>query len=75
MNEGLSSKEAQDRLEKHGKNEMKRTEKVHPIKILISQFTSPLILILIAAIIISIGLNYLPGTESGFVDTILIFKI
>ncbi|MCK5547838.1 MAG: hypothetical protein KAI64_02420, partial [Thermoplasmata archaeon] len=46
---GISDMEAAARLRRHGRNEIKRTKKTSPLRILLSQFTSPLILILIAA--------------------------
>ena len=45
---GLTSEEARKRLEKYGRNEIKKIKKIGPLKIFFSQFTSPLILILIA---------------------------
>lgn len=66
--DGLTSAEAKSRLEKYGLNELKRTEKVSPLKILVSQFISPLILILIGAAIVSILLE-------NVIDTILILSI
>ncbi len=72
---GLSSIEAQKLLEEYGPNELKRTKKVSPVKIFISQFTSPIILLLIAAAIISFAMGYLPGQESNTVDTTLILII
>ncbi|MBW3022596.1 calcium-translocating P-type ATPase, PMCA-type [Candidatus Woesearchaeota archaeon] len=74
-NEGLTSKEAKERLEKYGKNEITRSVKVSPLKIFLSQFTSPLILILVAAAVISFVVGYLPGQEHRIVDTVLIFAI
>lgn len=53
MLQGLSSEEAEKRLLQYGRNVIEEMEKVSPIKIFISQFTSPLIIILIAAAIIS----------------------
>lgn len=62
-------------LEKYGKNEIRRFKKVSMLKIFLSQFTSPLILILIAAAIISWAIGFLPGQESDIIDTILILMI
>jgi len=72
---GLSSAEAKRALRKYGKNVIKRTERKSPLKIFISQFTSPLILILIAAAIISLSLGFLPNQESNLTDSILIIII
>jgi Ca2+-transporting ATPase len=51
--EGLSFKEANKRLKEHGPNEIEKGEKVNPLKILLSQFKDALIIILLAAAIIS----------------------
>ena len=51
--EGLSNEEAKERLKKFGKNEIESSEKFSWIKLLISQFNSPFILILSVATIIS----------------------
>ncbi len=72
---GLSTREAEKRLEEYGKNEIKRFYKPNPLKILISQFTSPLIVILIIAAIVSSLIGFLPGQEASIFDTILILLI
>ncbi|MCD6496559.1 MAG: calcium-translocating P-type ATPase, PMCA-type [Candidatus Aenigmarchaeota archaeon] len=72
---GLSSKEAAERLKKHGPNEIQKTRKVSPLKIFLSQFTSPLILILIGAALVSLAIELLPGEESNMADSILIIII
>ncbi|MEW5897316.1 MAG: cation-transporting P-type ATPase, partial [Nanoarchaeota archaeon] len=54
---GLSSQEAAQRLHKYGLNELKEKKAVHPLKILLQQFSSPLIWILLAAVIISLFLS------------------
>ena len=46
---GLSSSEAQRRLEKHGPNEIERRKPYSVPKLIISQFASPLIYILVMA--------------------------
>jgi Ca2+-transporting ATPase len=50
---GLSSKDAENRLEKYGKNELKEEEKTSVVKLFLSQFKSFLILILMAAALAS----------------------
>jgi len=50
---GITQKEAENRLKKYGKNEIKKTHKLRPVKIFFEQFKSFLIYILIFAIIIS----------------------
>lgn len=54
---GLTSKEAQQRLALNGKNEIPKGKKNTILDILISQFKSPIILILIIAAIFSILVN------------------
>lgn len=56
---GLSSGEAENRLEKYGKNELKEEEKTSMVKLFLSQFKSFLILILIAAALVSAFLGEL----------------
>ena len=72
---GLSNEEANNLLKKFGKNELKRTKEINPFKIFISQFTSPLIIILILAALSSWAIGFLPNQESNIVDTILILTI
>lgn len=73
--QGLSSQEAKQRLQQSGRNELVRTSRVRPLKILLSQFSSPLILVLIAAAIISFSIGFFPGQDSNNVDAILILII
>jgi len=72
---GLTTQEAENRLQQYGRNELVRTSKVYPLKILLSQFTSPLILVLIGAAIISLAIGFLPGQASNTVDAVLILVI
>ena len=70
--QGLTQQEAKKRLEKYGENSIRRQNSVSPLKLLLKQFSSPLILILVAVAIISIAIGYLPGQEPHFADSILI---
>ncbi len=54
---GLSWKEAKQRILKYGPNEIALKRTIHPLRILISQFTSPLVLILIFAAVVSYGVD------------------
>ena len=72
---GLSSSEAAKRLLRCGLNEIRRTKKVSPWKLLLGQFTSPLILILVGAAVISIGIGFLPGQKPNIADAVLIMII
>lgn len=73
--QGLTSEEAAKKLRETGRNELVRTSAVSWIKILLSQFKSPLILVLIAAAIISFSVGLFPGQDSNSVDAILILII
>ena len=50
---GLTSSEAEVRLRDHGKNVLKEKEKIYPIRIFIEQFNSPVVCILLGALIVS----------------------
>ena len=51
--EGLTAIEASERLEKYGPNQLKGRKKASPVKAFLSQFLSPLIYVLLVAVIIS----------------------
>jgi Ca2+-transporting ATPase len=51
---GLSSEEAKLRLEKYGPNVLKDAAKIHPLKILLAQFKSPIVWILLVAMFIAL---------------------
>lgn len=55
--QGLASDEAARRLEKYGPNTLEEEEKIHPFRIFLEQFKSPLVWILIAAMLISAFVN------------------
>ncbi len=73
--DGISSSQASERLQKYGSNEIKKTRKISPLVIFISQFASPLIIILIAAAVVSFAIEMLPGSGSSFIDSMLIMVI
>ena len=50
---GLTSDRAKSRLERYGLNELKETKKISPLKIFLNQFSSPVVWILIVALVIS----------------------
>ncbi len=54
---GLSSSQAESRRQKYGLNVLKEEKKVNPGKILWEQFTSPLVWLLMAAVVISFFLK------------------
>ena len=55
--EGLSSKEASKRLKKYGKNELPKKKQKGFIRIFFSQFASPIVYILLIAMILSFIVN------------------
>lgn len=65
---GLSTEEARRRLEVYGPNELESEGGVHPLKILLRQFTEILVIVLIAASIVS-------GAIGEIVDSIVIMAI
>jgi Ca2+-transporting ATPase len=73
MYKGLSEEEARELLKKYGENKIERRKKISPWKIFLSQFKSPLILLLIFASIISLAINFYQNEE--YFDTILILVI
>lgn len=72
---GLTTEEARQRWKKFGSNEIIRQTKARPLRILLRQFTSPLILLLIAAATVSLAIGFLPNQEPNVVDAILILFI
>ncbi len=54
---GLSSEEASNRLQKFGPNALKESKRFGPLALFLSQFKSPIVLILIGAAILSIFLR------------------
>ncbi len=65
---GLTEQEAELRLEKYGKNELREVYKINPLKIFFKQFNSFLIYILLAAIIVSLIIQH-------YIDASVIFAI
>jgi len=65
---GLSEEEARRRLEKYGPNELKEGEGINPWKILLSQFTETMVVVLIIAAVISLLLR-------EYVDAVAILAI
>ncbi len=74
MNEGLTWEEARERLKIYGRNEIRKVKKRSPLMILLSQFTSPIILILIIAAFISLATGFL-SPRTSFIDSALILLI
>lgn len=68
---GLSHKEAKKRLKKVGPNELKKVKKLSALKLLISQFTNPLVVVLLVSALIS----YFVTGESVDASLIMIIVI
>lgn len=66
--QGLSSKDSKNRLEKYGPNEISAKERSSVLQMIVEQFVSPLILILLAACIFSI-------IQGEWVDAIAIITV
>ena len=73
MREGLSSTEAKQRLKIYGENKIEKRKKVSPFKLFASQFTSPIIILLIVAAILSFSVNFIKHAE--YFDSVLILII
>ncbi|RLJ07660.1 MAG: hypothetical protein DRP12_01810 [Candidatus Aenigmatarchaeota archaeon] len=71
--QGLSQREAEERLKRFGLNEIRRVRRTPAWKIFLLQFTSPLVLILILAALVSAGTAFLG--QGHFLDAILILAI
>jgi len=67
---GISQQEAEKRLEKYGLNEIKEEKKISIFQIFFSQFKSPLIIILLAAIILTLIIG--KYTDSILISIIVI---
>jgi Ca2+-transporting ATPase len=65
---GLSERDAQQRLAEHGPNEIRREHAISPVKIFLSQFNSFIVYILIIAVVISFILQ-------EYIDAVVIVSI
>ena len=75
---GLSSKEAENRLKRYGPNALQEKKKTGPIQIFLRQFQDVFVLMLLAAIIISLLSVYMKGavaTLEDYADAITISVI
>ncbi len=68
---GLSTEEAEKRLLEYGENSITLEKKTSLIHLLIEQFTSPLVLMLLGAAILSFFLGKV--VDGALITTILIF--
>jgi Ca2+-transporting ATPase len=72
---GLTSTEARRRIERYGPNELVQTQKISPLRILLSQFTDVLVIVLIIAAIISAALGLSQNETADLYDAALIIVI
>jgi len=71
-NEGLSHEEAEKRLKQYGLNQLEEKKGVSPFKIFLKQFKDPVIMILLAAILISVLVKEF--LDAGVIAAILILN-
>jgi magnesium-transporting ATPase (P-type) len=69
---GLSGSEASARLERYGPNELSRDEPRGNLQILLDQFTSPLIYILLVAFVVTIVID--EYTDAGVIAAVLVIN-
>ncbi|HEV8595579.1 MAG TPA: HAD-IC family P-type ATPase, partial [Thermoplasmata archaeon] len=72
---GLDPDEARRLLVQHGPNEIVQLRTISPLKIFLAQFVEPLVLILIAAAVISGVIGYVRGTAEEWYDALVILVI
>ncbi|EGP89777.1 Na(+)/Li(+)-exporting P-type ATPase [Zymoseptoria tritici IPO323] len=71
--EGLSSAEAKERLERYGSNDLGNAKGVQPVKILISQVANAMTLVLIMAMAVSFAIgSYIEG---GVITAVILLNI
>ncbi len=73
--QGLSSKEAEQRFATYGPNELKKEKGRSPIKLFLSQFTEVLMIILLIAMTISLGLGIYENSMDEIYGALIIFAI
>jgi len=72
---GLSSTEVKFRLNKYGKNEIQQIKKESILKILLAQFNSFFIYILLASVLILLGIDIYNSTSEHILDAGVILAI
>lgn len=73
--EGLSSEEAEERLEEEGENRLDSQNSASPLEIFISQFKDNLIYLLMIAGILSLAIGILPDHSPEYREATIIFII
>ena len=69
---GLTQAEAEERLQRYGLNQLEEKKTVHPAQIFLRQCKDPIIMILLAAIIISLIVQEL--LDAGVIAAILVLN-
>ena len=72
---GLSSEAAARRLDAFGENRIREADDISPLQVLLAQFQSGLIYVLVVAAVLSVAVGLLPGVEPRYVDAGLILAI
>src|SRR2546426_8659441 len=72
---GLTTRDSATRLARVGPNELVQTTRISPLRILLTQFTDALVIVLIIAAIISAALGLAQNETSDLYDAILIIAI
>ena len=65
---GLSEEKAADRLSRHGPNQLVGAPPVSPFKLLVDEFRSPLVVVLLAAALVLVGVSVLGDDSDQLVD-------
>jgi len=73
--QGLSSQEARDRLNRFGPNELSEGRKISPLMIFLDQFKDYMVIILIIAALISAGIGVWKGSTEEYLDAGIIMVI
>ncbi|TFG28078.1 cation-translocating P-type ATPase [Candidatus Thorarchaeota archaeon] len=75
--EGLSDQDAKLRISEYGPNELQELNRISPLRMFLQQFTNPMVIILLLAIVLSIITASLHGSHEreGYIDAIVISVI
>ena len=69
---GLAGEEAADRLTRHGPNQLVGAPPVSPFQLLLDEFRTPLVIVLLAAALVLVGVSVLGEDSDQLVDAVLI---
>ncbi len=73
--EGITESEAQERLERYGKNEIIRGKPLTPLEIFLKQFSNFFVLILFFAAGLAYAVSFMPGEGDRFLTSLFILGI